>query len=337
MNEISAAIRYTLSGAGLSAPEGETLLVLPRDLQLEDLFPTARVWHPCIEAASRWTERGHELADDLEALDSASFNAVVVYLPRQKEEALYTLAHAARLLKPEGMLLVAAANHSGGQALSGMATTLGLSMQSVSKHKCRVLWTLTPGKRNEDSVRAAIQAGAATVREDGMTTQPGLFSWKHPDPGTLTLLRHLPFSLSGLGADFGCGIGQIGGKILQRYGAIRKLVNIDNDSRAIACCRINLSSWQDRCEFIWADVKSLPVLPPLDFIVSNPPFHQGRAEAIALGRTFIETAAGSLKQGGMLVFVANLHLPYEALLPDRFSLYRTVTEENGYKVIEAVR
>ena len=35
--------------------------------------------------------------------------------------------------------------------------------------------------------------------------------------------------------------------------------------------------------------------------------------------------------------VANRHLPYEAVLKERFGLVKTVAEGNGYKVIEAVK
>jgi 16S rRNA (guanine1207-N2)-methyltransferase len=86
--------------------------------------------------------------------------------------------------------------------------------------------------------------------------------------------------------------------------------------------------------FFWHDVtRGLP--RRYDAIVSNPPVHQGRADEPALGRAFIEAAANALEPHGVLLLVANRHLPYEATLAARFRALRTVVERDGYKVIEA--
>ena len=73
-----------------------------------------------------------------------------------------------------------------------------------------------------------------------------------------------------------------------------------------------------------------------DAIVSNPPFHQGRADLPELGRAFITTAAEALQPNGRLFIVANRHLPYEAILTARFRDVRTLVTQEGFKVIEAV-
>jgi 16S rRNA (guanine1207-N2)-methyltransferase len=70
-------------------------------------------------------------------------------------------------------------------------------------------------------------------------------------------------------------------------------------------------------------------------IVSNPPFHQGRADLPELGRAFIASAADALVPDGRLFIVANRHLPYEAVLAARFRDVRTLATQEGFKVIEA--
>ena len=72
-----------------------------------------------------------------------------------------------------------------------------------------------------------------------------------------------------------------------------------------------------------------------DAVVSNPPFHQGRADQPELGRAFITAAAKALLPDGQLWLVANRHLPYEATLAAHFAEVRTVTDEGGFKVIAA--
>jgi 16S rRNA (guanine1207-N2)-methyltransferase len=72
-----------------------------------------------------------------------------------------------------------------------------------------------------------------------------------------------------------------------------------------------------------------------DAIVSNPPFHQDRADLPELGRAFITSAADALQADGRLFIVANRHLPYEALLQSRFRDVRAVLVRDGFKVIAA--
>ena len=74
-----------------------------------------------------------------------------------------------------------------------------------------------------------------------------------------------------------------------------------------------------------------------DFIVTNPPFHQGRADLPQIGRAFIVAAAAALQPGGRFWLVANRHLPYEAELAKHFKRVHCVVEAKGFKVMEAVK
>ena len=82
-------------------------------------------------------------------------------------------------------------------------------------------------------------------------------------------------------------------------------------------------------------MRTLTDLADLDFVVANPPFHDGGAEDRALGQAFIDRAAKSLRTGGTLWMVANRHLPYETTLNAAFKTVRPVVEAEGYKIIEA--
>jgi len=103
------------------------------------------------------------------------------------------------------------------------------------------------------------------------------------------------------------------------------------EARGLALARENLAGSRVPLGFHWHDVTTgLP--QRYDFIVSNPPFHQGRADEPELGRGFIGAAAAALRPGGRLWLVANRHLPYEAALGQGFGSVRTVREEAGFKV-----
>jgi 16S rRNA (guanine1207-N2)-methyltransferase len=112
------------------------------------------------------------------------------------------------------------------------------------------------------------------------------------------------------------------------------------EARALEPARINLaralreSGREPAVAVHWHDVtRGLP--QRYEAIVSNPPFHQGRADLPDLGRAFITSAADALVADGRLLLVANRHLPYEAVLAQRFREVRTVVTQEGFKVIEA--
>ncbi len=147
------------------------------------------------------------------------------------------------------------------------------------------------------------------------------------------LAQHLPM-LKGRGADLGCGYGALSTVVL-RCEAVTSLRLIDIDRRAIAAARRNVDDL--RATFEWADARTLEAAADLDFIVMNPPFHDGGVEDRRLGQAFIRQAAAMLKKGGVLWLVANRHLPYEAELNAAFKRVNPVTDGGGYKLFEAVK
>ena len=74
-----------------------------------------------------------------------------------------------------------------------------------------------------------------------------------------------------------------------------------------------------------------------DVIFMNPPFHTGREKDIDLGRSFIRVAASSLSRGGTLLLVANRALPYEQALDQAGLAWRSVAENQSYKILSATR
>ena len=266
----------------------------------------------------------------LEDLAPESADQAVVHAPAGAIERRYTLALVLRALKPGGRLDVMAPKTRGGARLAKELKGFGVDCEVVSKaHHKRCLATRPDALTG---IEVSIKAGA--LRQDpesGIWTQPGLFAWDRVDPGTALLIRHLE-SLKGRGADFGCGYGALGRVVLAQE-AVSELTLIDLDRRAVEAARRNLTD--PRARHLWADVRTLDSLTDLDFVVANPPFHDGGAEDRALGQAFIDRAAKSLRTGGTLWMVANRHLPYEAGLKSAFKAVRAVVEGEGYKIIEA--
>ncbi|RZJ33452.1 MAG: class I SAM-dependent methyltransferase, partial [Brevundimonas sp.] len=159
------------------------------------------------------------------------------------------------------------------------------------------------------------------------------FAWDRIDAGSALLAQTLP-PLKGAGADLGCGYGALA-TVALRSAKVTALGLYDLDRRAVEAARKNVED--PRVTIEWADVRTLPTEGDLDFIVTNPPFHDGGAEDKRLGQSFIRQAAGMLKKGGVLWLVANRHLPYEADINEAFKRVRMAADAGGYKVFEAVK
>ena len=277
-----------------------------------------------------------------EPADGERFSLVLILPPRQREEARALYAVAADHLLEGGTVAAAIANNEGARAGEGDFRQLFGTAQVLSKHHCRVFWSTPPagdiaadrlvGWRRLDELRA--------IADGRFLSRPGLFAWDRIDPASALLAEHLPPGLAGRAADLGAGYGYLSVELLQRCPGVRSVDLYEAEARALEPARRNLESAcrtngrEAAFEVFWHDVgRGLP--RRYDVIVSNPPFHQGRADQPALGVAFIEAAARALEPNGRFLMVANRHLPYETTLAARFSRVQTLTIRQGFKVFEA--
>lgn len=272
-------------------------------------------------------------SDRLEDAAPGSFASMTLLAPPGTVERRYTLALALRALSPDGRLTAAAPKDKGGSRLRKELEAFGCAVNEDSRRHHRICTVRRPA--DIAGLDQALAEGAPRFVEAlGLWSQPGVFSWDRVDPGSALLVRHLP-PLAGAGADLGAGIGYLSRAVLASP-KVERLTLVELDRRAVEAARRNIDD--PRAEILWADVRASGLAPgSLDFVVMNPPFHDGGHEDRNLGQTFIRQAASLLRKGGVLWLVANRHLPYEAVLGE---LFRTATprqDTGGYKVFEAVK
>ena len=267
----------------------------------------------------------------IEALSDGAASRFTILAPPGTLERRYILAQALRALTSGGEMVVLAPKTRGGARLAAELSAFGCDVRQSAKAHHRICRTTRPTAPVD--LEMAIEAsGPQWVPGLGLWSQPGLFSWDRIDPGTALLMAQ-PWSPTGSGADLGCGVGLLARHILAAE-AVTSLRLIDMDARAIAAARRNIVD--PRASFLQHDLRRTPVTG-LDFVIMNPPFHEGGAQDRRLGRQFVETAAAMLRTGGVLRLVANVALGYEDSLAANFAQARLVVREGGYKVLEGVR
>ncbi|CAN5150857.1 class I SAM-dependent methyltransferase [soil metagenome] len=270
-------------------------------------------------------------SSDLADFADGSLDEIVVQAPAGVAERRYVLAQALRVLKTEGRLTALAPKDRGGLRMNKELTAFGCTIGESAKRHQRICVALKPATLT--GIDAAIADGAPRRLEgDGLWTQPGVFSWDRLDPGSALLLKSLP-ALSGVGVDLGSGLGILAHAVLTSP-KVTKLTLIDLDRRAVEAAKRNVND--PRVEIVWADARrGAELATGLDFVVTNPPFHDAGSEDKGLGQAFITAAAAMLRKNGVLWIVANRHLPYEAALNEHFKTVRPVADAGGFKVYEA--
>ena len=274
-------------------------------------------------------------------VEGEHFDLVLVLPPRQRDEARALFARAVQLAAPGGVLLACVPNAEGAKSAQADLAALVPPGGHLSKHKCRVFWT-APLDGTHDAERLAQWLELDTPRRNpaGYWSRPGLFAWDRVDAASALLAAHLPADLAGHVADLGMGYGYLASEVIARCPGVTALDGFEAEQRALVCAHQNLAEAQARAgrpvsvALHWHDV-TVGLPGRYDAVVSNPPFHQGRADQPELGRAFIAAAARALKPDGQLWLVANRHLPYETTLAIHFAQVRTVADEGGFKVITA--
>lgn len=278
--------------------------------------------------------------------DPTRYARVLLLPPRQRDESRALMARALASLAPGGQVVACVANNEGARSAEDDLCRIAGEVSTLTKHKCRVFWT-APRSDAADSAQGDPALAAQWLASDAVraiadgrfVSRPGVFAWDRIDPASALLAAHLPDDLCGRAADLGAGFGYLSVELLGRCPGIATLDLYEAEARALDLARRNLAPFQSRVAlgFHWHDVTA-GLAHDYDVIVCNPPFHtQHRADRPDIGRRFIAVAAQALKPGGRLWLVANRHLPYEAVLTESFGSVRTVAQQQGFKIIEAIK
>ena len=275
--------------------------------------------------------------DPVNKQNTHHFDACLIVAGKFRAVNENMLFKAQLLTRKDGLIIVAGAKNSGIASLRKNITIAGSNraIESRSQYHSLVFWF--------DNQLQQIQPeywNSKNILDDGsyqFQTAPGLFSAKRVDAGSRMLANHFDGKISGNVADLGAGWGYLSAQLARRCNKITGIDLFEAEWHGIELCRHNLKAVGDGVKFnyFWHDVIFEPISAKYDWVIMNPPFHQGSTSSADLGRAFIETAASILKPNGRLLMVANRQLAYEHVIKRRFSRFTMCEEDGGYKVLLA--
>jgi len=286
--------------------------------------------------------------DPVDPIAGASFDVACLEAPNNRKLARRWLVAAHGALPPGGQLYLAGPKDEGiasiiadAGALFGQAVVLGYK----EHNRVAVATKLAAGVDLPDWASVpGIAPGTwheftATVLGQPLHlwSLPGVFSYDRLDEGTLLLLEAARPLLRRTYRvlDAGCGYGVIGLAVALLGGQTVDL--LDANLLAIAAAQRNVAELAPQQARVLAGDGLAPVVEErYHLILTNPPFHAGKAVAFDITDAFIVGARQALRPGGGLVLVSNRFLRYDRALQEHFSTVEIIAETSRFRVFHAV-
>ena len=301
---------------------------LPEATKLEQTFKPLAALLPTTESSP------------IDSKTQSEVDLCLVLGGRNKQENLWNFARAYQHTKARGAVVLALENNLGGEGLSKKIREVFPDLQSEGLSRSRVMFL-----HKKDQAMPAQILEWLNLRLYQLDTPKGLvshcasFSALKADQGSVLLTKSLPDSLSGSGADFGSGWGLLSHYILSKPNQIKTLHLVDAELYSLDAARENLAEFAQtiNLNYHWHDLTRPLEVQQLDWIISNPPFHDTTGQRSELIDKFFVTAATTLKKGGTLFYVAPKHLKTYTRIPATLGNARQLDESGMYEVVQLAR
>jgi len=271
------------------------------------------------------------------AIPQQKYQWIILHLPRQKALLGMLLDCAASLLADDGVLWLAGENQAGIKSADKLLKKHFGRVRKLDNARHCTLYEAS-GKLSEAPFDALAYREQwlldFNTHELKVVSYPGVFAHGRLDAGSALLLEALAIiQPEGDVLDFACGAGIIGACVALSQ-ADTRVTLLDTDAIALKACEQTLAANQLEGTLLASDGLS-EVTDSYDLIVSNPPIHTGVKTDSRLSMRLLDSVHEHIRPGGMLLMVANVHLPYENWLSKKFKRSIEFLKTDHYKVILA--
>jgi len=172
--------------------------------------------------------------------------------------------------------------------------------------------------------------------EFSIYSSSGIFSVKHIDKGTETLLKYLDLSSIDRGnvCDLGCGYGVVG-IVIKKEKPKSHVFFIDSNKRAIKLTKMNLDKEKIKGIAIESNIFS-KVKEDFDLIVTNPPYCAGRDTCF----NFIAESFNKLNVNGSLQLVCRRKKGGDVLenkMKVIFGNVEILGQKSGFRIYKSIK
>lgn len=312
--------------------ENTLLMNPPQDELGHEVNPKWTIASFSYAVQQQYSEQGFTIADICQP-PAQKFEHIIIYMPKAKARMHYVLDYAVNCLAQDGEIWFVGENKGGIKSLAKNLKSQFAQSEKIAIGKHSAIVSISKPL----AVKPFDFASYTHNHENelGLTMQawPGVFSQENLDKGTAVLLKLLPRKVKGRVLDFGCGAGVIGCYVAKNR-EIEELEMIDDDILAVKSAQRNIAANDVALTEAFLSNGLSEVKDRYNWIISNPPFHQGVRTDYNVTEEFLTQAKDYLKLSGKLLIVANEFLNYEVTLRMHFKGVVELGRANGFKVIQ---
>ncbi len=263
---------------------------------------------------------------------------VIITFPKSKAELNFTLAMIAHCINETTKILLVGEKKGGIQSAEKLTKDVLTCCQKVdaARHcllfvglflpeKLSVVFKLQDWFKKYQIILDGIELTIASL--------PGVFSQQKLDVGTALLLRNLPDKIAGKVLDFGCGAGVISCFIGKKFKEAN-LSLLDVSALALTSAQESLAL-NNLAGNVFPSNSLSDVNEHYEYVVSNPPFHQGVKTHYQASEDFLAGINKKLNKQGNITIVANSFLRYQPIMETHIGKTRVVTKDKGFTIYQA--
>lgn len=260
-------------------------------------------------------------------------DTVVYYWPKNKQEAQFQLYYLLAILPVGTEFFIAGENRSGVRSVEKLLAKYCHIQKIDNARRCSLYHAQLEKQADFDLTTWWHHYDYQGTK---VATLPGVFSAEKLDIGSQLLLTVLKNQLHGKILDMGCGSGVLAVVAAKQTPQITHLTLCDVSAAALMASQTTLEINEVKGNVIASDVFS-NIHGHFDFIIANPPFHDGLRTQFTVAESLIKQAINHLHIGGKLFIVANSFLPYADWLSSAFGNHQVVAQTGRFKVYQATR
>lgn len=273
---------------------------------------------------------------DFSALEPHSFDSLLFRVSKERASSHHVINQAAKLLKPNGQLLLTGEKNDGLKTYVKQACKLFSDKTAAEKHGAHYLASVQLHDTDQPPLDDKNYSQTRPIKGLSLDSKPGIFGWEKIDRGSAFLIEHLPqFLTRHITApktllDLGCGYGYLSAQA-SSYG-FTQIVATDNNAAALIATAINFQRLEINSQVVAGDAGD-QINQRFDMVLCNPPFHQGFSIDGDMTVKFLSAAKRLLATTGQALFVVNNFIPLEHKAKDYFRYIEVLANSGSFKLV----